>query len=281
MDVGRPNQSIEKQLIFAFFSGGRLEFLRKLAFLFLGGLFWSWMILKVILEHWREKRTSFGLKKRISLTCWSSSWTLEFFSLLFSSTESSIGGNSTDFSFRSLKSCHMQRPKAAPHVAKCSDDEVGLATVFAGWDIHSMVTKMAFCFGFWVYLVMIETHLPIGRVCSMCRSKMMSMMILPRSPHGVDQQQKHAQLWESPVLSRQNWAFKKQDLVGLKGHVVTNPLIGNWDMFQSFCLSTYFLEETPRFSKNGIQFSPFSQWWDFIGYFKHETKQSTPSTSGI
>ena len=78
-----------------------------------------------------------------------------------------------------------QRPKAAPHVAKCSDDEVGPFLQ----DGISMVTKMAFCFGFWVYLVMIQMYLPIGRVCSMCRSKMMSMMILPRSPHGVDQQQ--------------------------------------------------------------------------------------------
>ena len=276
------------------------------------------MILQVILEHWREKRTSFGLKKRISLTCWSNFWTLEFFLyykqisfpqkvplvsfLVIGSNGATfdlsgrdhqssspktallrpyflgvffagltlgplfVGETSTDFSFRSLKSCHMQRPKAAPHVAKCSDDEVGPFLQ----DGISMVTKMAFCFGFWVYLVMIETYLPIGRVCSMCRSKMMSMMILPRSPHGVDQQQKHAQLWESPVLSRQNWAFKKQDLVGLKGHVVTNPLIGNWDVFQSFCLSTYFWKRPLDFPKMGSCFHPFPSG----EYFKHETKKA-------
>lgn len=78
MNVGRPNQSIEKQFIFAFFSGGRLEFSRKLAFLFFGGAVLELDNSKV-LEHWREKRMSFGLKKRISLACWSNFWTLEFF----------------------------------------------------------------------------------------------------------------------------------------------------------------------------------------------------------
>lgn len=68
MNVGRPNQSIEKQFIFAFFSGGRLEFSRKLAFLFFGGAVLELDNSKV-LEHWREKRMSFGLKKRISLAC--------------------------------------------------------------------------------------------------------------------------------------------------------------------------------------------------------------------
>ena len=189
MDVGRPNQSIEKQLIFAFFSGGRLEFLRKLAFLF-GGAVLELDDSKGDFGALEGKKDEFRSQKKDQFDLLIQLLNTGVFSLLFSSTESSIGGNSTDFSFRSLKSCHMQRPKAAPHVAKCSDDEVGRFLK----DGISMVTKMAFCFGFWVYLVMIETFLPIGRVCSMCRSKMMSMMILPRSPHGVDQQQKHAQL---------------------------------------------------------------------------------------